>query len=289
MLNKTSQKAELKHLKENTSKKCDRYQSEVEFQKKKLESKQQTSMSSPQDPEAPELPNREYLTDIDFVAQEFDLLLRRAPEVPKQIENSTNILTSTDATEGDKKQLHGTQQFLIRQELERSVGTTPKLILPKKHNLMKESNLKVLAGTSQSQEQMTRKFPGEIKARNPGSGFKHCASSAHQQPLQKSTGMRPLPYRQPIRTEQLLPVSGNQNLDACPTYQNVTEKECTYDDIVTVDYENVTGNVQHGEMSYQNTLSKQKHQVREETTTYQPLIFNCAGTEEDEYMEMDMI
>ena len=298
VLNKTSQKAEIKHLKEDMSKKCDRYQSEVEFQKKKLESKYQTSVSSPQDPdsEAPELPNREYLTDIDFVAQEFDLLLRRAPELPKRIEDSTNILTSTDATEDDKKQHHGTQQFLIQQELERSVGMTPKsvlpkgskLVLPKKHNLIKGSNSKVLAGT-QSQEQMARKFPGEIKARNPGSGFKHCANSAHQQPLQKPMGMRPLPYRQPMRAEQLQPVSGNQNLDTCPTYQNVTEEECTYDDVVTVDYQNVTGNVQHGEMSYPNILSKQKHQIREEAATYQPLIFHCAGTEEDEYMEMDMI
>ena len=291
VLNKTSQKAQVKHLKEDTSEKCNRYQSEVEFQKKRLESKQQISVSSPEDPEAPELPNREYLTDIDFVAQEFDLLLRRAPELPKRKEDSTNILTSTDATEDDKEPHHGTQQFLIRQELERSVGMTPKSALPRKHNITKGSNSKVLAGTSQSQEQMTRKLPGEIKARNQGSGYKHCASSAHQQPLQKPTGMRPLPYRQPIRAEQLLPVSGNDNLDTCPTYQNVTEEEHTYDNTVTctVDYQNVTSNVQQSEMSYQNILSKQKQQIREETATYQPLIFHFDGTEEDEYMEMDMI
>jgi hypothetical protein len=255
-------------------------------------------VSSPQDPEAPELPNREYLTDIDFIAQEFDLLLTRAPEVPNRIEDSTNILTSTDATTDDKTAervksatKHTTQQFLIRQELERSVGMTPKSAIPQKHNLMKGSNSKTLAGsyTPQSRE---KKILGEIKARNPGSGLKHSASSARQQPLQKQTGTRPLPYRQPMRAEKpLQPVSGSQSLDTCPTYQNIAEEECMYDDLVTVDYQNVTGDVQQTKMNYQNISSKQKQQISEETATYQPLIFHCADTEfeEDEYMEMDMM
>ena len=291
----------IKNSKEGTSVKYDRYQSEVEIQKKKLESiVHQTSVSSPQDPEVPELPNREYLTDIDFVAQEFDLLLTRAPELPKRMEDSTNLLTSTDVMADDKntewgkhiiKQHHGTQQSLIRQELERSVSMAPQSAPPKMHNLIKGS--KTLLDTTQSQnkkEEMGHKFPGEIKPRKPGPGFKHCASIAHQQPHQKPTGTRPLPYRQPMKAVQSLqPVTGNQNGDTCPTYQNVTE-ECTYDDTVTVNYQNVTGEVymaQKSEVSYQNILSKQKQQIREETATYQPLIFHCAGTEEDEYMEMD--
>ena len=300
---KISQKAEVKHLKGDTSEKCNRYQSEIEFQKKKLESKQQASASSPEDPEAPELPNREYLTDIDFIAQEFDLLLTRAPELPNRTEESTNTLTSSDsdATAHNKttekvkntaKQQHGTQQFLLRQELERSVGVIPKSAVPQKHELMKGSNSKALAGkyTPQSREQ---KVAREIKARNQGShGFKHSASSASQQPFQKQTSSttKPLPYRRPVKAEQLLqPVSGSQDLDTCPTYQNVTEEECTYDNVVTVDYQNVTGDVQQTEMSYQNISSKQKQQISEETATYQPLIFHCAGTEEDEYMEMDVM
>lgn len=296
-MHKTSQKAEVKHLKEDTSEKCNRYQSEIEFQKKKLESKQ-TSASSPEDPEAPELPNREYLTDIDFIAQEFDLLLTRAPELPNRAEDSTNTWTSSDATADNKttervkntaKQQHGTQQFLLPHE---PLGMTPRSAIPgpQKHNLMKESNSKVLTGrySPQSREQ---KIAGEIKARNQGShGFKHSASSACQQSLQKQTGTRPLPYRQPMKVEQLQQlVSGSQDLDTCPTYQNITEEECTYDNVVTVDYQNVTGDVQQTEMNYQNILSKQKQQISKDTATYQPLIFHCAGTEEDEYMEMDMM
>lgn len=295
VLNKTSQKANEKNLKgDNMPKKYDRYQSEVEIQRKRLESKRQTSGSSPQDPEAPELPNREYLTDIDFVAQEFDLLLKRAPELPNRIiEDSTDALTSTDAAAGDrttKRQHHDHQQFLIQQELKRSVGMTPKSA--RKHNSTEGSDLKVVVGTSRSQqqiEQMTRKLPGEIK-RKRIPGPEHCATSAHKQPRQKQTGVKSLPYRQPIKAEELVPVSGSQNLDdTCPTYQNVTEEECTYDDVVTVDYQNVAADIEQREMSYQSILSQQKQQIREESATYQPLIFHSADvdSEQDEYMEMD--
>ena len=315
-LNKTSQKAEVKNLKikkESEPEKYDRYQSDIEIQKKKLESskQQQASASALQDPEAPELPNREYLTDIDFVAQEFDLLLRCAPELPNRTEDSTNTMSlmSTDVTTDDKaidsewvknttkKHSHGTQQFLLQQELERSVGMTPKSALPRKHNIIKGSNSKAVSGSSQShkqREKMARNFPGEIKAaRDPGSGFKHCASSSCEPQLllvQKQRGMKPLPYRQPIRAEQVLqPVSGSQNMDTSPMYQNVTEEEPTYDDTVTVNYLNVTGDVQQKEMTYQNILSKKRQHIREEAATYQPLIFHSASadTEEDEYMEMD--
>ena len=297
-------RAEIKNPKKDTFVKYDRYQSEVGIQKKKLESKVlQTSDPEASDPEAPELPNREYLTDIDFVAQEFDLLLTRAPELPKRMEDLTNMLTSTDVMVDDKttpwakqntEQCHGTQQSLIQQELEIPLGVNSKLAPPKMHNVTKGSKAFVDVTQPQNKkEEVGHKFPQEIKQKKSRSGFKHCASSAIQQPHQKPTGARPLPYRQPMRAEQLLqPVTGNQDWDTCPTYQNVAE-ECNYDDTVMVDYQNVTGDVhnmaQGNEMSYQNILSKQKQQIREETATYQPLIFHCADTEEDEYMEMDII
>ena len=47
---------------------------------------------SPVDPnKPPQLPDREYLTDIDFIAQEFDLILRRPPELPDRSEEENSF------------------------------------------------------------------------------------------------------------------------------------------------------------------------------------------------------
>ena len=39
----------------------------------------------------PELPDRKYLEDIDFVAQEFDLILRRPPDIPSKCTEKVEI------------------------------------------------------------------------------------------------------------------------------------------------------------------------------------------------------
>ena len=39
----------------------------------------------------PELPDRKYLEDIDFVAQEFDLILRRPPDIPSKCTENVEI------------------------------------------------------------------------------------------------------------------------------------------------------------------------------------------------------
>ena len=47
----------------------------------------------------PELPDRKYLQDIVFVAQEFDLILRRPPDIPSRLtdkEGSKNVKDGID-------------------------------------------------------------------------------------------------------------------------------------------------------------------------------------------------
>ena len=263
------------------------------------------SVSSPRDTQAPELPDREYLTDIEFVAQEFDLLLQRAPELPKRSEDSAKLLLSTNVVVNDKTAVqlnqvnmkgkrHETQQSLIRQELERSVATISN---PAPPNEFKGS--KKLTSTSQSQaktELVMRKLPAsraltthqapakrEIKARKVESEFSCSANSARQKPLKLQTSTRPLPYRQPLTAEQL---PGEQTLATCPTYENVTE-ESPHD---VVDYQNVTGDLQgtlNDETNYQNIAANQKQKTREEAGTYQPLLFYHTNTEEDEYIDVN--
>ena len=48
---------------------------------------------------APELPNREYFEDIDFVAQEFDLFFRRRPDVSSSLTEKVESRIREDRTE----------------------------------------------------------------------------------------------------------------------------------------------------------------------------------------------
>ena len=47
----------------------------------------------------PELPEREYLEDIDFVAQEFDLILKRPPSIPCRLAEKGSGKSETDGIE----------------------------------------------------------------------------------------------------------------------------------------------------------------------------------------------
>lgn len=73
-----------------------------ENQYKNLEGQGRTSKDFDKD-KTPELPERDYLEDIDFVTQEFDLFFKRPPEVPSRL---------TEA-EGSKEKEGGTELKLM--------------------------------------------------------------------------------------------------------------------------------------------------------------------------------
>ena len=47
----------------------------------------------------PELPERRYLQDIDFVAQEFDLFFQRPPDIPSRYANPKTVKQEEDCVE----------------------------------------------------------------------------------------------------------------------------------------------------------------------------------------------
>ena len=49
--------------------------------------------------ETPELPDRNYLQDIDFVSQEFDLILKRPPSIPCRLAEKGSGKSETDGIE----------------------------------------------------------------------------------------------------------------------------------------------------------------------------------------------
>ena len=49
--------------------------------------------------QTPELPNRDYLEDIDFVSKEFDLFFKRKPHLPTRVDDNSNGDSKNEAEE----------------------------------------------------------------------------------------------------------------------------------------------------------------------------------------------
>lgn len=267
--------------------------------------------------EVPELPDREYLTDIDFVTQEFNLILCRPPDLPERsgddidLENVTDSRSEKICEQVDTSKLDS--ESLSIQELS---WKTTALARPNKYNITVPNKH---VNNSQSHGQVTAFQKsiqhGQILSTSPWPvtvvktkkryqtdatmvnkvPFNHNICSSHQQPVtsmqpQKSShtpsSHRQLPYRQipPVNSGSETSQMPCENVER-PTYQNVTAESTQTAQIAAI-YQNVTGDQQKSlkdEERYQNDQSKQ--QLVSEGT-YQPLLFGYS-IDEDEYMDFD--
>ena len=221
-------------------------------------------VKSAKDNELPELPNREYLNDIDFVVQEFDLILTRPPELPERTDDSSSypmmadnasdnkMLFNHDTTKSDCKPFHQTLSHQRgNSKLKKVVITSVhpnvyNLTQPKAHvnqpHIQPTSKLQTLGQQSVKTEQMPHKSPPVNAYHTPGRvPCKVPLQSAplpHQQPINSSRtkpskaplNNRQLPYRKPPNSEHMLsqPVPSTkdgQKFEGCSEYQNITARK----------------------------------------------------------------
>lgn len=258
------------------------------------------------DSELPQLPDRQYLTDIDFVSQEFDLILRRPPELPGRPEE--DIMEAESVIGGKMKKMN---QFDVSrsdcksgQELSWKVTSSAR---PNKYNLtvpnahVNKSQSQNQASTSQAPIKRGQPPHGNTRYQVPAikanKGAINTTSSLHHQPVSFTQqqpphalpSSRPLPYRQTagLGNENVVSqVVGNKN--EYVTYQNIAAQSTQT--IPDVFYQNVTADQQmslQDENCYENTpVQQQEEEQQQPEGTYQPLIFG--GITEDEYMDVDM-
>lgn len=252
--------------------------------------------------ELPELPDREYLTDIDFVAQEFSLILCRPPDVPERSVEDTHFQNNIIMGGRDEKHLDQLDTCKLDCEShciqELSWKTTAlarpnkyNITVPNKHvNKSQSHNQTTPIQTSIQHKQIPYTDPVTVvKAKKTDATMLtfNSIQSPHQQPVtftQKSShtpgGHRQLPHRQTptVNSESMASQMLCHTVES-PTYQNVSESTQTPSgaDI----YQNVTGD-------QRNPLKDEESskQQRQPESTYQPLLFGNV-IDEDEYMDFD--
>lgn len=251
--------------------------------------------------EIPELPDRVYLTDIDFVAQEFNLILRRPPDLPERSADDTHFEKFSGG--GDEKhfdQLDTSKLDCESLHIQELSWKTTALARPNKYNItVPNKHVNKSQSHNQGTPIQTSTQHKQIPYPNPVTAVKVKKTDAtmvtlhspHQQPvtsMHKSShmpsGHRQLPYRQtPTVNSKSMTSQMLCQMVECPTYQNVTSESTRTPPSAAI-YQNVTGDQRKSlkdEECRQNNFSQQQPEG-----TYQPLLFGHR-IDEDEYMEFD--
>ena len=267
------------------------------------------SVKPPVDPnKPPQLPDREYLTDIDFVAQEFDLILRRPPELPDRSEeenssknllvvgnvsesNIANELKPSDTPKSDGKLINYQLKTVTKSARPNQYNLTGPVKTTTTSNQQKPSQNSIQdvqkaykipmvdhqSGSPSVREELARKMPFST-THSLGRAIINDSGVTSR----STTSSRQLPYRQPVTSQQVAAhlTDNDSQANNCPTYQNFVEVQ----QLQTEDtYENMNG--EHGQ-SGSRPIPKKQQQLPGENP-YQPLLFG-PGSDEDEYMEVDM-
>lgn len=280
-------------LREATSENDDRYQNETTFQTKQESKVHQfeTVIASLQETEAPDLPNREYLTDIDFVVQEFDLLLRSAPELPKRVDDTANTRMSTDAVAAGKTTAEDFRsdrnQCKVHQpitghklESDRShrMNPTSQLAPKNEHNLVevsKEYTSPIV--TSGSQNKVAQAHPTQKQTTRPpcvSKGYKQAPPTTNKQTKVKTlTTKYQTPQTLRMKTKQAGPGFKYSNSS---TQEQQLVQPLTADSLVPATsypswtasptYLNVAEDIPHDTVCYQNVTSDVNMQLKDEAS-----------------------
>ena len=266
--------------------------------------------------EIPQLPERGYLTDIDFVAQEFDLILRRPPELPQRtgsfsvnkivsvvdLDKNTSIVTgktSTSGTEQNRYNLTMANRYVLKPQLQIPGGQKVKTqagpvihTTPEPYETPITCDDKVKKG--KDSVLFKARQPSPSQSRQQPDASKH---RPHKQPLkfeQQPDASKHRPHKQPLKFEQQTTFQRpcNESQSPCPVYQNVTPDDVDNKRPLqnSTSYENVTVDgqqIEEDNKSHRRGQIRQQDEVDGPRSYYQPLMF-VQESYDDEYVAVDV-